>query len=25
MERVGGWSVPSVGYRWADIGVVTGA
>ena len=23
-ERVGGWSVPSVGYRWADIGLVTG-
>jgi len=22
MERVGGWSVPSVAYRWADIGVV---
>jgi hypothetical protein len=21
-ERVGGWSVPSVAYRWADIGVV---
>jgi GNAT superfamily N-acetyltransferase len=24
LERVGGWSVPSVGYRWGDIGVVTG-
>jgi hypothetical protein len=24
MERVGGWNVPSVGYRWADIGVVSG-
>jgi len=24
MERVGGWSVPSVGYRWEDIGVVAG-
>jgi GNAT superfamily N-acetyltransferase len=22
MERVGGWNVPSVGYLWADIGVV---
>ena len=22
LERVGGWTVPSVGYRWADIGVV---
>jgi len=22
MERVGGWSVPSVGYRWGDIGVI---
>jgi len=24
MERVGGWNVPSVGYRWGDIGVVAG-
>jgi ribosomal protein S18 acetylase RimI-like enzyme len=23
VERVGGWSVPSVAYRWADVGVVT--
>ena len=22
MERVGGWSPPSVGYRWADVGVL---
>jgi ribosomal protein S18 acetylase RimI-like enzyme len=22
MERVGGWSVPSVAYRWVDIGVL---
>ncbi len=25
MERVGGWNVPSVGYRWADVGAVTRA
>ena len=24
LERVGGWSVPSVEYRWGDIGVVMG-